>query len=375
MLDLFIKVRARLFFATLSLALIAFALSACNSTPPTPTRTPTSAIAAAPPTNVAPPAPPAVSPSLAPVPVASPTLTSTGAISPTRTVTRTVATRTPTAKPAPLAGRVVYSVALAPAPETHLIRSSNVDGSNPANLLSAAMWGALSPDGKQLAFFQMAIGVRNPGLYVADGFGAGAKAAILSAGVCCVSWSADGIWIVFTDSPRQNQAGPLRMVKADGSYRTILALSGEGNGAAFSPNGRQVAFGGCLTGTSTCGVLVIPADGSGTPRALTTDQGGNPRWSPKGDKIVYTADAGGRLQVFSINADGTGKKQLTTGKGNDGQPVWSRDGSSILWRSDQDGTHWAISVMNADGTNPRKIIADAPPDQILWGWESLSVGP
>jgi Tol biopolymer transport system component len=81
------------------------------------------------------------------------------------------------------------------------------------------------------------------------------------------------------------------------------------------------------------------------------------------------------MQVWVANADGSGKKQLTNGKSNDGQPVWSRDGGSIFWRSDQNGSAWAIYVMNADGSSQRRIINNVPPDPNLWGWESLSVGP
>jgi TolB protein len=109
---------------------------------------------------------------------------------------------------------------------------------------------------------------------------------------------------------------------------------------------------------------------------LTTDHGGNADCSPRGDQIVYQVpDNAGHRQVFVINANGSGKKQLTRGASNDGQPTWSRDGGSIFWRSDQNGTAWAIYVMNADGTNPRKLIDNAIPDQDLWGWESLSAAP
>ena len=138
----------------------------------------------------------------------------------------------------------------------------------------------------------------------------------------------------------------------------------------------QVVFSGGIPGTDSLGLLVTPADGTGSVRALTRDNGGNAQWSPRGDRVLYQADDGaGHKQVFVINADGSGKKQLTSGKSNDGQPAWSRDGSAIFWRSDQNGTAWAIFAMNADGSGPRRILSDVPPDPHLWGWESLSVGP
>ena len=118
------------------------------------------------------------------------------------------------------------------------------------------------------------------------------------------------------------------------------------------------------------------ATSGGPSRQLTTDNGGNAEYSPRGDKVVYQAtDNAGHHQVFVINLDGSGRKQLTHGTGNDGQPTWSRDSGSIFWRSDQNGTAWAIYVMNADGSNPRKLIDSASPHQDLWPWESLSTAP
>jgi TolB protein len=161
----------------------------------------------------------------------------------------------------------------------------------------------------------------------------------------------------------------------DGVFQTRVDLRVNGNGPAFSPDSKQIVFSGGLPNTNTLGLMLVSAEG-GAPRQITTDNGGNADWSPRGDKIVYQArDNANAIQVYTVNPDGSGKRQLTHGKSNDGQPTWSRDGGSIFWRSDQNGTAWAIYVMNADGTNARKLIDNASPNQDLWGWESLSSAP
>ena len=106
-------------------------------------------------------------------------------------------------------------------------------------------------------------------------------------------------------------------------------------------------------------------------RGITTDGGGDPQWSPTGNRIVYQA---GSPNVFVVNADGTGKKQLTNGKSNDGQPTWSSDGNFIFWRSDQDGKGWAVYAMRADGSDKHLLINNVSPDSTRWGYESLSAG-
>jgi len=144
----------------------------------------------------------------------------------------------------------------------------------------------------------------------------------------------------------------------------------------FSPDGKRIVWSGCLPNAGTCGLTLTPTDGSGAAQVLTRDNGGNAHWSPDGKRIVYQAsDGAGHLQVFVINADGTGRKQLTEGKNNDVQPAWSRDGGSIFWRSDQNGTAWAIYVMYADGSNKRLLIPDTPVDPNLWAWQTISVAP
>lgn len=365
------------------------ALPACSS--PTPTRPPAQPTFTPPPTTV--PIVPTLAPRLEPtlvVPTEVPTTSIPPPILATAVPTLTVrlatkASSQPTARPAALSGKVAYSVVTDPAPLLHRIWVANVDGSGASKILDYAGWPSFSPNGKQLAFYQLPGGGKNEGLYVADAFGGNPVAAFISPGVCCIEWSRDGNWIAFTNSSRPTWSasgnlnppgGPILMVKADGFFKTVVDLKVIGSAPAFSADSRQFAYAGCLPGTNTCGVMVAPANGTGTLRQVTRDNGGNPQWSPRGDRIVYqAADDAGHIQVFVVNVDGSGKKQLTFGKSNDGQPAWSRDGSSIMWRSDQNGTSWAIYAMNADGSGARRILSNVPPDPSLWGWESLSIAP
>jgi Tol biopolymer transport system component len=347
-----------------------FFVTACSSTTPTrsvlPTTTPTLA-----PTLVSP-------PTLVPA-VATPTEFPTKvafAVTPTREPPR--ATSTPTASPKPSAptGRLAYTLVTGREPRFFTIWVANANGTNPRQILTHALWPTFSPDGKQIAFFGRPEG-KPEGLYIAFADGGSVTGPhIIGPGVCCMDWSSDGQWIVYTNSPRPNRpGGPIAMVKMDGTFKTIVPLGVDGNGPAFSSDGKQIVYSGCLPNTNTCGLMIVPTSG-GAPRMVTTDNGGNADWSPRGDKIVYQAsDSAGHTQVFVVNPDGSGKRQLTRGTSNDGQPVWSRDGSAIFWRSDQNGTAWAIYVMNADGSAQRKLIDSVPPHPDLWGWESLSVAP
>jgi TolB protein len=125
---------------------------------------------------------------------------------------------------------------------------------------------------------------------------------------------------------------------------------------------RKIAFsyGG---GAGSSSIAVINDDGTGQRRL--TDQGFNdnePSWSPDGSQIVfYSNRLAGRLNIFRINADGSGMVPLTdsTLQVHSLSPCWSPDGSRIAFVSDRDGPRKSeIWVMNADGSNLQRLTTN-----------------
>jgi TolB protein len=55
--------------------------------------------------------------------------------------------------------------------------------------------------------------------------------------------------------------------------------------------------------------------------------------SPTGDRIVFTSQRNGDLDIYSMNLDGSDLKQLTHELGYDGGPFYSWDGTRIVYRS------------------------------------------
>jgi len=125
--------------------------------------------------------------------------------------------------------------------------------------------------------------------------------------------------------------------------------------AAWSPNGRQIAFSG-LDDQSGATIYVAYLDGRDTRRlspAGTFDAA--PTWSPNGRRIAFEGrDREGNGHIFAMNADGTNRVQLTTNRQPNSSPAWSPDGQRIAYVTYSDiapaeGTH--IYIMNTDGTN------------------------
>jgi dipeptidyl aminopeptidase/acylaminoacyl peptidase len=98
---------------------------------------------------------------------------------------------------------------------------------------------------------------------------------------------------------------------------------------SISPDGNTVVFQSNRAGAARRDLYTVPISG-GAPTPLTdtpTFDEAEPVWSPDGTKIAFAGKervAGSHLDVYTINADGTGRQQLTTSAGEDHQPSWQR---------------------------------------------------
>src|SRR5262245_20349890 len=92
-----------------------------------------------------------------------------------------------------------------------------------------------------------------------------------------------------------------------------------------------------------------------------------PLWSPRGEIIMFSRQADGDYEIWTIKPDGTGAKQLTHSHGNDAHMAWSPDGKHIAFASTRMGfkdevvytdapqPYGEIFVMKFDGTNLQQL--------------------
>ena len=105
-------------------------------------------------------------------------------------------------------------------------------------------------------------------------------------------------------------------------------------------------------------IWVANAGDAARARQITTGSGKfdgyyGVTWTPDG-KIVYASVASGSWDIWTMNADGTGQRQLTVGARSNYGPSVSADGRRVAFVSNRAGS-FNIWRMDADGSNPLQL--------------------
>ncbi len=143
------------------------------------------------------------------------------------------------------------------------------------------------------------------------------------------SWSPDARAIVYSAYRRSGAPDLLISYITTGVLQDLTKGRFARNGGAslpvFSPDGRQVLFHAQAEGASATDLFLMNADGTGTPRRLTThpDSDTTPTWSPSGTQIAFTSDRTGKPQIYIMNIDGSGLRRLPIPDGEADRATWA----------------------------------------------------
>lgn len=141
------------------------------------------------------------------------------------------------------------------------------------------------------------------------------------------------------------------VASASNSGRAAKVASGAG-GFSWTPDGR-IVYGSHASGSKE--IWVMNADGSGRQQ-LTSSNGFNtsPAVSPDGSQIVFASDRAGSLNLWRMKIDGSDLAQLTSGGGED-YPRFSPDGRYLVYSS---VGNWRLWRMPAAGGDPVSLSND-----------------
>ena len=266
--------------------------------------------------------------------------------------------------------RLAYSTALA-------MFVANADGSNPRKIYDHAevheiVW---APDDSRLAFTQGNVtffyGVQEfdnvaPSSVMLLELGAGGDgnddAVALTDNVhqsLNPVWSEDGNGIYYVSNIRGGRDVYYQQVKR-------AQLSGEPrrltNGLRI--HAMSVGHGTLVYSVFNSGVGIWALTTSGTApmsvasaRQLTgaAERIEAVRASPDGKTLAFDSDRSGNMDIYRMNADGSGVQQLTTNSADEFRPVWSPDGRQIQFQSWRSGNR-DLYAMAADGSAERLLV-------------------
>jgi TolB protein len=181
-----------------------------------------------------------------------------------------------------------------------------------------------TPDGKQILYSSSASGWAQ--IYSANLDGSGLHRLSSSAAIEVEPKvnPKTGTEIAFV-SGRSGPQQIYRMNIDGGDVERLTNGEGEASNPSWNPDGAHLAFSwtrGYATGNWNVFVMDVA---SRNYIQLTHSEGRNenPSWAPDGVHIVFQSNRGGTYQIYSMLADGTQVKQLTT-QGNNWSPVWGK---------------------------------------------------
>lgn len=288
-------------------------------------------------------------------------------------------------------------------------------GGPAVKVLSEALAGPVtfSPDGRQLAFVRGEFG-RELTLVVADADGRNERALLKRSApdfFGLPAWAPDGraVACVYGSTEKLDGSSPALGVTtfqiSDGAERRVtearwndvrqLSWLPDGSGLVLSANEGELSpaqiwtlslpagevrrvtndlntyLGASVTADGSAlvtvqtdrvpNVWVAPTGDAARARQITTGSGKfdgfyGLSWAPDG-RVVYASLAGGGWDIWVMNADGSGQRQLTAGARSNYGPSVSPDGRYVVFVSNRAGSAFNIWRMEADGSNPVRLTS------------------
>lgn len=243
---------------------------------------------------------------------------------------------------------------------------------------------AFSPDGAHFAYVAPGTGPQGAGVGIGTPGSTQTQVVYKEAvrNILGPQWSADGQRLIFgvgnfqaffngfhseftKPDDRAEGGAQVALINADGTgFREVT--TGPNNNAfpSLAPDGNRFVY--RTFGPEGDGLRIMNLT-TGKATMLTRGYDNFPLWSPRGDLIMFSRQADGDYEIYTVKPDGSDVRRLTSSRGNDAHMAWSPDGSRIVFASTRLGfkdeavytdapqPYGEIYTMRADGSDVQQI--------------------
>lgn len=122
----------------------------------------------------------------------------------------------------------------------------------------------------------------------------------------------------------------------------------------FSPRGDRVLYTSYESGFPRINVLDVANVGKRQLETAPGEMAFSPRFSRDGQRVIYSLSNGGNTDLYITDLTTGGHTRLTSAPSIETAPSFSPDGSRLVFESDRSGTQ-QLYVMSAAGGEPQRI--------------------
>lgn len=225
-----------------------------------------------------------------------------------------------------------------------------------------------SPDSSRIAFSTFANGGPNIAMYSRD-LDRLVKFPAFGGTNISPAWSPDGTKLAFSSSRTGDPE--IYIVNADGTgLKRLTAYKGPDVSPAWNPKtGAQIAFVSGRTGLPQ--IYIMDADGTNLQRITNEGYAVSPSWSPNGQYLLfawirhYGPGAPGAQDIYIMDVASRQWVQLTHDGGRNDFPSWAPDGRHIVFQSNRTGRDEIWSML-ADGSQQKQLTSNGSNTQPHW---------
>jgi Tol biopolymer transport system component len=169
----------------------------------------------------------------------------------------------------------------------------------------------------------------------------------------------------------------------------LSAIGGSSEYPVWSPDGTRIAFQHTEARShpadeaASRDIYVVNSTGSGE-RRLTRGAGNGfsckyPSWAPESRRLVFSCDADGDYDLYTVEVTSGLMTRLTNYPGNEEYPSWSPDGAHIAFASrmsEERGADesWSIYTVKVDGTKIERLAGGfVHPPRSSWSPDRLRI--